>query len=362
MIPFIDFQKQYSTIHEEVNESIQRVLRSQFFILGPETDAFEKELADYLGSKHVVTVNSGTDALIFALRILEIGPGDEVITPANSFIATALAITEAGATPVFVDIDPNTYELDIDQTEKKITSKTKAILPVHLYGLPANIVAISKIAKEHGLFIVEDACQSIGSSFRGKKAGTWGDIGTFSFYPGKNLGAYGDGGAMCTNDSNLYEKMKLIRNYGQKIKYHHDTFGLNSRLDEVQAAVLRLKLKYLDDWNLKRNEVANKYNNLLKNIKTQTIPDGYFSNYHIFIVELDNREEIKKILDSKNIQTLIHYPIPIHLQKCYEGMGHKKGDFPITETASERILSLPMFPDLGLTSIKEISNYINERS
>ncbi|KXK09373.1 MAG: dTDP-3-amino-3,6-dideoxy-alpha-D-galactopyranose transaminase [Microgenomates bacterium OLB23] len=167
---------------------------------------------------------------------------------------------------------------------------------------------------------------------------------------------------MCTNDSNLYEKMKLIRNYGQKIKYHHNTFGLNSRLDEVQAAVLRIKLKYLDDWNKKRNKVATAYKNLLKNIKTQTVPDGYFSNYHIFIVELDNRDEIKKILDSKNIQTLIHYPIPIHLQKCYERMGHKKGDFPITETASERILSLPMFPNLSLTSIKEISNYIIERS
>jgi len=360
MIPFLDFNKQYNSIHNEVNEAIQRVLTSQFFILGPETEAFEKELAEYLGVKYVVSVNSGTDALIFALRILDIGPGDEVITPANSFIATALAITEVGATPIFVDIDPETYELNVNQLEEKITKKTKALIPVHLYGLVANMDKISKLAQTHKLFIVEDACQAIGSSYKNKKAGTWGDIGTFSFYPGKNLGAYGDGGAMCTNDTNLYEKMKMIRNYGQKTKYHHVSIGVNSRLDEIQAAILRVKLKYLDSWNRERNKIAEDYKIALKGVKMQTIPEGYYSNYHLFVIEHDNRDEIRKNLEILGIQTLIHYPIPIHLQECYKYLGYKDGDFPAVENSSKRLLSLPMYPELGIGSVKKISSCINQ--
>lgn len=359
MIPFLDLQSQYTEIKSEINEAIQRVLDRQFFILGPETEAFEKELAEYLGTKHVATVNSGTDALIMSLRILGIGKGDEVITPANSFIATTIAITEVGATPIFVDIDPNTYESDVKQIEEKITKRTKAILPVHLYGLMCNIESIMQIAKQYGIFVVEDACQAIGSSYKGKKAGTWSDIGTFSFYPGKNLGAYGDGGAMCTDDEVLYEKMKMIRNYGQKKKYHHETLGYNSRLDEIQAAILRVKLKHLNKWNEKRNQVAQTYNSQLRSIKTQNIPEDYYSNYHIFLVEVEKRDELQKKLDEAGVQTLIHYPIPIHLQECYEYLGYKKGDFPYAERAANRTLSLPMYPEVTIPKVKKITEIIN---
>lgn len=359
MIPFLDFQAQYNSIKVEINEAIQRVLNRQFFILGPETDAFEQELAEYLGTKHVVTVNSGTDAIIMSLRILGIGKGDEVITPVNSFIATALAITEVGATPIFVDIDPDTYEADVNQIEKKLTKKTKAILPVHLYGLMCDIDSIMKIAKNFNLFVVEDACQAIGSSYKGKKAGTWGNIGTFSFYPGKNLGAYGDGGAMCTNDKELYEKMKMIRNYGQTQKYHHKTLGYNSRLDEIQAAILRVKLKYLDMWNVKRNEVANEYNKLLVDIKTQNIPKGFFSNYHIFLIESSKRDDLREELEKNGVQTLIHYPVPIHLQECYKNLGYKNGDFPVAEKTAMKILSLPIYPEVNNTDIKHTAKLIN---
>jgi dTDP-4-amino-4,6-dideoxygalactose transaminase len=359
MIPFLDFQAQYNSIKVEINEAIQRVLNRQFFILGPETDAFEQELAEYLEAKHVVTVNSGTDALIMSLRILGIGKGDEVITPVNSFIATTLAITEVGATPIFVDIDPDTYEIDVNQIANKITKKTKAILPVHLYGLMSNIESIVKIAKEYNLFVVEDACQAIGSTYKGKKAGTWGDIGTFSFYPGKNLGAYGDGGAMCTNDKELYEKMKMIRNYGQTQKYHHKTLGYNSRLDEIQAAILRVKLKNIDIWNQQRNEVVSQYKKLLKNIKTQKIPENYNSNYHIFLIEIDKRDELQKLLDKKGVQTLIHYPIPIHLQECNKYLGYRKGDFPVAEKTAMKILSLPIYPEVNNTDIKHTAKLIN---
>lgn len=358
-IPFLDLHRQYAQIKPEIDEAIKRVVDRQYFILGEELVAFEQEFASYLGSKYVVGVGSGTDALILALRALDIGKGDEVITQPNSFIATTLAITELGATPVFVDVDPDTYQIDVDLIEAKITKKTKAILPVHLYGAPCEITKIVDIAKKHNLFVLEDACQSHGATLNDKITGTFGDIGTFSFYPGKNLGAYGDGGALCTDNGELYNKLLGLRNYGMTKKYYHDEIGLNSRLDEIQAAVLRVKLKYLDEWNRKRNEVAKNYNEVLKEIKTQKIIDGGVSNYHIFIVQSKKRGELAIFLKENGINTLIHYPIPIHLQKCYRNLNFKIADFPNTEILATEIISIPIYPELKTSERKYLTNSIN---
>jgi len=359
-IPFLDLHRQYAEIKPEIDEAIKRVVDRQYFILGEELELFEKEFAAYLGSKFVVGVGSGTDALIFALRALGIGIGDEVITQPNSFIATTLAITEIGATPIFIDVDPNTYQIDVNQIEAKITHKTKAILPVHLYGAPCQISEIMAIAKKHNLLVVEDSCQSHGATYNGKITGTFGDVGTFSFYPGKNLGAYGDGGALCTDSEETYKKLLKLRNYGQIKKYHHEEIGLNSRLDEIQAAVLRVKLKHLDEWNKKRNVVAQKYNKNLSRIKTQTIVKGGVSNYHIYIIQSEKRDELGKYLKVNGIDALIHYPIPIHLQKCYSYLDHKIGDFPITEQLALACQSLPIYSELVIDEIKTISILINK--
>lgn len=359
-IPFLDLHRQYDSIKSEVNSAMQRVMDRQFFILGPETEAFEKELAAYLHVKYVVTVNSGTDALIFSLRALGIGKGDEVITPAHSFIATTLAITELGANPVFVDINPQTLEMDETAIEQKITDRTKAILPVHLYGAPVQIETIINVAKKHNLYVVEDTAQAIGATFKEQKLGTFGDMGTYSFYPGKNLGAYGDGGAVSTNDETLYHKLLKLRNYGQTKKYVHDSVGINSRMDEIQAAVLRVKLKHIDLWNKRRQEKAHLYNQFLQGIKTQKIIHDGQSNYHLFVIEHEKRDELQQFLAEKGIQTLIHYPIPIHLQKCYDYLGHQKGSFEHTEKVSDTVLSLPMYPELTDEEIQLVVKAIHE--
>ena len=359
-IIFLDLKAQYKEIKPDIKTAINRVVERQSFILGDELKDFEEKFAKYLGVKYVCGVNSGTDALILALKILGVGPGDEVITPTQSFIATTLAITEVGAKPIFVDSDPDSYLIDVSKIKKKITKKTKAILPVHLYGAPCNMEKIIKIANKYSLKVVEDACQSHGSSLNLKKLGTYGDVGTFSFYPGKNLGAYGDGGAMCTNDEKLYQKMLMIRNYGQKIKYHHEEIGVNSRLDGIQAAVLSIKLKHLDEWNKKRNIVANWYKKYLDSkIKIQKVIKGGFSCYHVFVVEVDDRDKLMAYLKENGVQTLIHYPIPIHLQECYKSLGHKLGDFSVAERASRNLVSLPIYPELDETNIKYICGLIN---
>lgn len=358
-IKFLDFERQYGTLAKEVQEAIARVFKRQWFVLGPEVEAFEEEFAKYLGVKYIVGLNSGTDALEFCLRALEIGPGDEVITPANSYIATSLAISYVGAKPVLVDCDPHTYQVDVAQIEKKITKKTKAILPVHLYGAPCEIDKIMKIAKKHKIFVVEDVAQAVGTTLNGKKMGSFGDINAFSFYPGKNLGAYGDAGAVATNSKKLYEKAKFWRNYGQTKKYHHVTFGRNSRLDEIQAAILRVKLKYIDEWNVLRREVANNYHEALSTIKTQKLLPSGESNYHLFVIETKKRDQLQKFLEKNNIGTLIHYPIPIHLQKTYKHLGYKKGHFPVAEKIAKSILSLPMYPGLSKKEIKHIGQQIN---
>ncbi len=359
-IVFLDLKAQYEKIKGEINSAVTRVIENQYFILGDELKNFEEKYSQYLGIKYVCGVNSGTDALILALKILGIRKGDEVITPTLSFIATTLAITEVGATPIFVDSDPETYLIDVSKIEEKITKNTKVILPVHLYGAPCNMNEIMKIAKKYSLRVIEDACQAHGANIDGKKVGTFGDIGVFSFYPGKNLGAYGDGGAMCTNDENLYKKMQMIRNYGQIEKYHHKEIGVNSRLDEIQAAVLSVKLKHLDEWNRGRNEVAKMYQKYLNpKIKVQKINKNAYSCYHVFVIESDSRDELMKSLKNDGIQTLIHYPIPIHLQECYKGLGYKIGDFPIAENVSKKLISLPMYPELEENGIRYILNIIN---
>lgn len=357
-IPFLDLKAQYKTIKQEIDSAIKRVVKNQHFILGNELKTFENNFAKYLGVNYACGVNSGTDALIFALKILDIGPGDEVITPTQSFIATTLAITEVGATPVFVDSDPVTFQIDANQIEDKITNKTKAILPVHLYGAPCEIEKIIKIAKKYKLRVIEDACQAHGTTYKLKMVGTFGDIGVFSFYPGKNLGCYGDGGAMVTNDKELYKKMLLIRNYGQTVKYYHDTIGLNSRLDEIQAAILDIKLKYLDNWNERRNVIAERYNNSLKNVKTQKIINNGISNYHVFTILVKNRESLIKKLEENGIHTIIHYPIPIHLQKCFELSRYKQNSFPVAEKIANQILSIPIYPEITTDQVDHITENV----
>jgi len=360
-IPFLVLHRQYKEIKDQIGLAINRVLNSQYFILGNELSKFEDEFAKYLGVKHVVGVNSGTDALIMALKVLKIGKGDEVITPTQSFIATTLAITEVGATPIFIDSNPDTFLIDSDAIEAKITKHTKAILPVHLYGAPCNMKKIMDIAKKHKLYIIEDACQAHGAAINNQKVGTFGTIGTFSFYPGKNLGAYGDAGAICTNDDVLFEELIMYRNYGQKKKYYHTKIGINSRLDEIQAAILTVKLPYLHSWNIKRNNIAELYRqHLHKTIKTQKIIDNGISSYHLFVIEVDNRNKLKDFLEKNGVGTLIHYPVPIHLQECYANLGYKKGDFVTAEESAKKILSLPMYPELTENEVKYIAQLINQ--
>lgn len=360
IIPFLDLKAQYQTIKPEIDDAIARVIQSQSFILGKELEEFEKEFANYLGIQYVVGVNSGTDGLILSLMSLGIGEGDEVITQPNSFIATTTAITQVGAIPVFVDCDSDTYQIDVNKIEEKINVKTKAILPVHLFGAPCEIDKIKEIARKHKLYLIEDACQAHGSAFNKKKLGTFGDLGVFSFYPGKNLGGYGDGGAVVTDSKALYEKLLSLRNYGQRKKYFSESFGLNSRLDEIQAAVLRVKLKYLDKWNSKRNIIAEKYANELKGYKIQRVIDKGISNYYIFSIEVENRENLQKCLDENNIGTLIHYPVPIHLQKVNKWLGYKVGDFSVAEKVATKILSLPMYPEISEESQNIIINCLNK--
>jgi len=360
-VPFVDLKRQYDSIKDEVNTKINKVLQNTHFILGENSDAFEKEFANYCGVKYGVGVASGSDALTLNLKALGIGKGDEVITAPNTFIATVDAISRNGAKPVFVDIDPETYNIDVAEIEEKITDKTKAIIPVHLYGQPADMDEIIKIAKKYDLKIIEDACQAHGAEYKGKKVGSLSDVGCFSFYPAKNLGAYGDGGMVVTNNEQIAERIKMLRNYGQSKKYYHDFIGYNSRLDEIQAAVLRVKLRYLDEWNDKRREHAKLYNELLENvsgIETPTEKEFVKHVYHLYVIRCKNRNELQNYLSSKGVSTGIHYPIPVHLQKAYKHLEYKEGDFPITEKYAKEILSLPMFPELTDEEIEAVVGLI----
>jgi dTDP-4-amino-4,6-dideoxygalactose transaminase len=360
-INFVDIQRQYQLHKKEFDEAIHNVLNKSDFILGDDVKQFEKEFATYCDSKFCIGLASGTDALFIILKALDIHEGDEVITVANTFIATALTISMSGARPILVDIDPKTYNIDPEAIEKAITPRTKAIIPVHLYGQPADMDRILEIANKHNLVVIEDACQAHGATYKGKKTGSLGKIAAFSFYPGKNLGGFGDGGAITTSDPELAEKITLLRNYGQKEKYVHAIKGFNSRLDTIQAAVLRVKLKYLNEWNQKRNEIAREYSKRLSkiNLTVPYIDPNTTSVFHLYVIQAGNESEKRSLFDFLNrngVSALIHYPIPVHLQKAYKDMGYMKGSFPQTESYAKKIISLPMFPEL---TKKEI-NYVLE--
>jgi len=361
-VPFIDLKKQYKDIKNEIDGKISFLIDNSEFILGKDLEEFEREFSEFCGVRYSVGVSSGTDALVIALKSLDVGYGDEVITAPNTFIATAEAISLVGARPVFVDISEEDYNIDVNLIGEKITGKTRAIIPVHLFGQPADMRSIIDIAGENGLYVVEDACQAHGAEFEGKKTGTFGNVGCFSFYPAKNLGAYGDGGAVVTNDKKLYRKMLAMRSHGEVEKNKHEVLGSTNRLDNLQAGILRVKLKYLNQWNEKRRENALIYRKYLSGLGV-IIPEeleGRKHIYHLFVIRVKNRDKVEKELSSRGIATGIHYPTPIHLQNAYKFLGYKKGDFPVSEAAAEEVLSLPMFPELTEDQIKYVCESLKE--
>lgn len=359
-IRFFHLSKQYKKIKPNIDQAIQRVLENGCYILGDEAKIFEKEFSNYVGTRYGISLNSGSDALFLAIKALNIGAGDEIITASHTFISTVDAILRNAARPIFVDIDSDTYCIDISKIEKKITDKTRAILPVHLYGHPANMEPIMEIAAKHNLLVIEDACQAHGAEYKGKKVGGIGHVGCFSFYPSKNLGAYGDGGMIVTNNEEIAEKLKMMRNYGQSKKYYHDFVGINSRLDEIQAAILRVKLTYLDEWNEMRRQIAKRYNNCLKNSKIVVPIEANYARhvYHLYVIRYKNRDKLRQYLLSNGVQTQIHYPIPVHRQKAYLDLGYK--DYlPITETICDEIISLPLYPEIENYEITRVGRLID---
>lgn len=359
-IPFVDFTPMHTEIRSELDEAYNKVMDSNYFIQGTEVSLFEKEFADYCGAKHCIGVATGLDALYLILKAMEIGVGDEVIVPSNTFIATALAVSYVGAIPVFVEPEISTYNIDVRRIEEKITDKTKAIIAVHLQGRPADMDIINEIAQRHGLKVVEDAAQAHGTKYKGKKVGTMSDAAGFSFYPGKNLGALGDGGCVVTNDKNLADKVRALGNYGSDYKYHHIYQGTNSRLDEMQAAFLRVKLRCLDKWNEYRKMVAKKYIDGINNeaiILPLHSTDDYEHVYHVFVIRCEKRDELEDYLKENGISTVKHYPIPMHMQKAYEGLNISAGELPIAEEISDTVLSIPMY--YGITD--EQVNYVIEK-
>src|SRR5258708_1059231 len=357
MIPFVDLKLQYHNIKEEVDKAIAGVLTNADFILGEEVSQFEKEFAAYVGAKYAVGLDSGISSLELGMRALDLNNKDiEILTPANSFIASSSAISFAWPAPDLVECDTSTYNIDLKDAEKKITKKTKAIMPVHLFGQMVDMNEIKKFAKKYKLLIVEDACQAHGANYKGRSAGTFGDFAAFSFYPGKNLGTYGDAGIVTTNSKKLYEKLTMMRNYGMKEKYNHIFLAWNKRIDTVQAAILRVKLQQLDKWNKQRIHHAKLYTELLADtdIITPNFTDNNSHIFHLYVVRTKKRDQLKDYLHSKGIGVGIHYPIPIHLQVAYKHLGYKKGDFPVTEKYAKEVLSLPMFPEMTDEQIKSV--------
>lgn len=365
IIPLVDLTAQYLPIKEEIDQAIFKVINNGNFILGKELASFEKEFAGYCQVKYAVGVGSGTEALHLSLLSCGIGPGDEVITSPNTAVPTVSAICFAGARPVFIDIDPQTYTLDPDKLKEylKVRSsarKVKAIVPVHLYGHPAEMKPILEISRKYNLKVIEDACQAHGAEYKGKKVGSMGDAGAFSFYPTKNLGAYGDGGMIITNNRNIAKKLFMLRNYGEKRKYSNSIRGFNSRLDEIHAAILRVKLKYLHQWNEKRREHAFLYNKLLKDSIVKCPVERTFAKhaFHLYVIRTQERDKLQEWLKNKGIVTAIHYPMPIHFQRAYKDLGYKSGDFPAAERCCTEIISLPIFPELKRKDIKYICQSI----
>ncbi len=378
-IPLCDLQQQYHSLRKEIEDAVTGVLSSGAYVLGPNVRSFEHEVAEYLDCQCAVGVGSGTDALHLVLRALEIGPGDEVITTPFTFIATTEAIGLVGAKPVFVDIDRDTYNIDPLQIEAAISSHTKAILPVHLYGQPCDMDAIMEIANQRGIPVIEDCAQAMGAAYQGKRVGTFGLAGCFSFFPSKNLGCYGDGGMVTTNNRELADRVEMLRRHGGKIKYHHDELGLNSRLDEIQAAVLRVKLKHLDLWNARRRAVAYEYNDLLtlvdglalpRELLHEGPPTAVASNskenlrlsavYHQYTIQVEHRDKVAETLKKFSIQSFPYYPVPLHLQKVHDALGNRLGDFPLAESAASHCLSLPMFPELTESQQNQVASRLRE--
>ena len=360
-IPFVDLKAQYRTIGAEIRAAIDQVLESTAFILGDAVARFEAEFAAYLDVRHAIGVASGLDAIQLALRAAEVVPGDEVILPANTYIATALAVSAVGARCVFVDCVEKTYQMDPNLVEAAITPRTKALMPVHLYGQAAEMSSFMDIAAARGLQVIEDAAQAHGARFDGRRCGAIGRAACFSFYPGKNLGAYGDGGCIVTNDDALAERLRELRNYGQRVKYEHVSKGTNSRLDSIQAAVLSVKLKRLDAWNEQRAAHAAVYSQRLasRDVITPGLDSRATHVFHLYVIRSRRRDALQKHLSAHGVQTGIHYPIPIHLQEAYRDYGHRPGDFPVTEQVSQQILSLPMFPELSLAQIERVAETID---
>src|SRR5215475_10146202 len=357
-VPYLDLRAQYRPLSSDLLGALEEVCESTGFAQGPATSEFEDKFAAYCGVDHCVSLNSGTSALHLALRCLDVGPGDEVITVSMTFIATAWAISYVGATPVFVDIDSVRRTLNPDKLEAAITSRTKAIIPVHLYGMPAELDRIMAIADRHGVPVIEDAAQAHGAKYRNKRVGQFGQIACFSFYPGKNLGAYGEGGALITNDASIARRARSLRDHAQSQKYLHDELGYNYRMDSFQGAVLSIKLKYLDKWNTARVDCARHYTKLLRD-SSYKLPAHVSDSkcvFHCYVIEAQERDRLRSALQDVGIQTAIHYPVPIHLQKAYAHLGYPSGDLPVTEALCEHCLSLPIYPELSKEKIYRVAS------
>ena len=360
-VPMVDLKKQFNDIKEEVFETITGILESSQYILGPRVRELEKKIAGYHGVSEAIGVASGTDALHLSVEALGIGDGDEVITTPFTFFATAEAILYTGATPVFVDVEPETMNIDPAMIEQAITEKTRAILPVHIFGHPSDMERIMDIARRNNLKVIEDCAQSFGASIRGKRTGSFGDTGCFSFYPSKNLGAFGDGGMVLLNDPDIASDIRMLRNHGSKGAYRHESVGFNSRLDEIQAGVLLVKMGRIESYNEKRRGNASLYNKLLSgSVQCPVERDGHIHVYHQYTIRSNKRDVIQKRLGDNDISSVVYYPIPLHLQEAVSFLGYKKGDFPVAEESSEKVLSLPMYPELEDTAIRRISDIIND--
>lgn len=361
-IPLVDLKAQYLNIKDEIDSAIQEVLNNSAFILGKKVEDFEREFAELCNVKHCIGVNNGTSALRLALLSLGIKPNDEVITTPFTFIATTEAISHIGAKPVFVDIDEKTYCIEPEKIKEKMTSKTKAIIPVHLFGQSADMDSIIEIAKKHNLKVIEDAAQAHNALYKNRKVGSIGDVSCFSFYPGKNLGAYGEAGAVCTSDAEIAKKLILLRQHGELVRYYHDIIGDNCRMEAIQGAVLGVKIKYIEEWTEKRRKNAKLYNKLLEKFDIVLPYEADYGKhvYHIYGIRVKDRDALRDFLSENGISTGIHYPIPLHLQKAYSFMGIKKGSFPISEKTADEILSLPMYPELSEEQMGYISDGIKE--
>jgi dTDP-4-amino-4,6-dideoxygalactose transaminase len=361
-VPYLDLPAQMRGIRKEIDAAIARTLENCSFCLGPDVARFEEEFARYIGAKYCIGFNSGTSALHVAMLLLNVGAGDEVITTPFTFVATSWAISYVGAKPVYVDIDEATYNLDPKFVEKAITPRTKAIMPVHLYGHPADLDALLSICRKRKLPLIEDAAQAHGAEYRGKIVGTFGETSCFSFYPGKNLGAYGEGGALVTNNAEYAARAKALRDHGSTRRYYHDEIGYNYRLEGIQGAVLGVKMKYLEGWTRERRRVAHRYNELLANTPLKLPREAEYaqSAWHLYVVRHPRREELKKHLEANGVGCGLHYPVPLHLQKCYAQLGYKEGDFPIAEKAARECLSLPIYPELTEEQIQRVLEVVQD--